>query len=219
MDGEYLLGLSLVVSGSLMHGEDTVFEHVSLRVIGQWAGIDGTFDIAADGGIFRLGVGDADWSSLFDESEKLGSDVDVHADTSVGAWAVFHPASMDSVIGSEFTPVWHGRSFEAPAGGFFIDVGFFDIVSAIGKSMAVGAVVVIFLEDAEVSFGGRSAGCAHGDGSHHQDFGAFIDVNHLVVCRNLDADVGRICRKCRRDVERIVGAHADPAFAGWCGGA
>lgn len=143
----------------------------------------------------------------------------MHADTSVGAWAVFHPACMESVVCCEFTPVWHRRSFEAPSRRFFVDVGFFDAAAAVGKPMAIGAVVVIFLEDSEVSFGGRSAGCTHGDGSHHQNFGAFIDVNHLVVCRDLDADVGWVGRQSCRAVEGIVGTHADPAFAGWCGGA
>ena len=153
-----------------MHSEDAVLKHLGRWVIWQWTCIDWAFDIAADGGVFRLRVGDADWGSLFDESGRLRSYVDVHADASVGARAVFHPASVDSVIGREFTPVWHRCSFEAPAGGLFVEVGFFDIFSTVGKSMAVGAVVVIFFEDAEVAFGGGGAGCAHGNRCHHEDF-------------------------------------------------
>ena len=53
----------------------------------------------------------------------------MHADASMGAWAVFHPASVEAVVGFELTPVGHGRAFEAPSGGFFVEVTFSEDLS------------------------------------------------------------------------------------------
>ena len=49
-----------------------------------------------------------------------------------------------------------------------------------GVAVAIGAVTVFFLEDAEISLGSGGTCGAHGDGHDKQGFGAFHDVDHLM---------------------------------------
>ena len=184
-----------------MHGEDVVLKHLGCGVIGEWAGIDRAFNIAADGGVFRLGGGNADGRAIFDESEKLRSHIDMESEAAVGAWAVFHPTGMNPVVGSEFTPVGHGRSFKFPTGWFAAEVGFFNPATIVSKAMAVGAVVVFFIENAEVAFWCGCAGCAHGYWSDHQNLRPLHDVNHLVAGRYLYANFGWVGGECCRAIE------------------
>ena len=105
---------------------------------------------------------DGNFGSVANKSVELGGDVHVEPDTAMGAWTVFHPTCMNAIVRLELTPVGHGCSFEAPSTGFAAEIAFFNVSTAVGKSMAVGAVVVVFFENAECSSWGRSAGCAYG---------------------------------------------------------
>ncbi len=126
-------------------------------------------------------MGDVYRSADFHETIEFGGYVDMEADTSVGARVVFNPAGMNAVVCFEFTPVGHRRAFELPSGRFAAQVAFFDLAAIVSKAMAVGAVVVVFFEDAETSFGGGGAGGSHGTWGNEQWFRAFHDIDHLVA--------------------------------------
>lgn len=80
-------------------------------VVGEWSGIGRKRDVTVFG-ILGLGGGDAYWGAFTDQFEELRGKVFVHADTAVGAGAVFHPAGVKSVVGFKFTPVGHRSAFE-----------------------------------------------------------------------------------------------------------
>ena len=94
-------------------------------------------------------MSNGNFGAVTDKSVKLRCDVDVESDTAMGAWAIFDPTGMDAIVRFEFAPIRHGCSFEAPSTGFAAEVALFDIAAAVSKSVAVGAVVVIFFENAE----------------------------------------------------------------------
>lgn len=54
--------------------------------------------------------------------------------------------------------------------------------------MTVSAVVVLFLKDAEVTFGGRRSSGANGNGHDEKGLGAFHDVGELFAGGDLHAD-------------------------------
>lgn len=93
----------------------TVAKHHGCRVVWQWSCIGWSRNISAYGSIFGLSVGDVNGCAVLNELEEFGGEVFMHPDTTMSAWAVFHPTSVKAVVGFEFTPVWHGGTFKAPA--------------------------------------------------------------------------------------------------------
>ena len=116
----------------------------------------------------------------------------MHADTAMSARGVFHPAGVEAVIGFELAPVGHGSSFEAPTRGFVAQVALTNLAAVMSVAVAIGAVVVIFVENPEVAFGGGGARCSHGNGHDKQGFGAFHDVDHLVPSGYFYPDIGAV---------------------------
>ena len=146
--------MTLEVAAADIHGAGVV--------VREGASIRGAWDVAADGGVLRLGMADADGSARVDEAEEFWRDVFVQAKAAVGAWVGLLPAGVEAVAGLEFDPVGHGSSGEFPACGLATDFYLFESAGAIvGPAVTVGTAGGVFVVGAEVS--GRCCGARFSD--------------------------------------------------------
>lgn len=75
----------------------------------------------------------------------------MHADAAMGARVVLDPTGVESVIGFEFTPVWHWGTFKQPTSWFFAQHGLSHIAAVVRITMSVGAFFFILVEDTEAA--------------------------------------------------------------------
>lgn len=129
----------------------------------------------------------------------------MHTDTAVGAWSILHPASVESVVSLEFTPVGHWCALEAPAGWLLVNVSLFALAAIVGIAVAVGAVIVLLFENAEVAFRGRCGSGSYGYRHDQQRRLAFHYIDHLVAGRDLYPDIGRVSRFLGWQVIIVIG--------------
>ena len=181
--------------------------HHAVRVARKERGVGRTWNVAPDRGILGLGRRNRDRRADTHEAIKLGRDILVHAQATGGSRIRLHPIGVESISRLELTPVRHRRSLESPTRWLVPQIAFAHRVSIEGVSVGVGAVVVILGLDPEVSRGSWSRTLAHGHRHDEKRRIAFHDINHAVLKRYFDTNVGGIGGQGRRPVIGFVGPH------------
>ena len=107
----------------------------------------------------------------------------------------FLPARVEAVARFEFDPVRHRSTDEAPAAGL---VSGSDLAKApraiVSPSVSVGPAFFDLTVGSEISLGRGCAGGAYADRGDEQWSGAFHDVDHLVLDRDFDSNIGGVAR-------------------------
>jgi len=124
----------------------------------------------------------------------------------------FLPAHVEAVSRLEFDPVRHRSTDEAPSAGL---VSGFDLAKAtraiVSPSVSVGPAFRYLTVGAEISGGCRRVGFANADGGDKQWSGAFHDIDHLVLDRDFDSDIGGVAREGGRAVIGLIPGDGTPA--------
>ena len=188
-----------------MAAEVAVAQIHAARVVWKWACIRGAGNVAADGGVFRLGLGDVNLCTHWDEAEELRRDVLVETETPVSARIWLLPTGVEAVAALELHPVRHRCPGELPAFWLLTDADLASLLAVISVTVAVRAALGLLVEDTEGSLWGWCVSFSNRNRGDKEWLATFHYVGHLVGDGDFDRDVRGIGRQgCGKIVSLIL---------------